>query len=96
MLSNWGYAAHHIGVIEMKDKPGLTPKGEKMPSTVEEWEYLCNKYAELIDEKKAEIEGLVKELAAAVELAGLYKFRVEKKAKKIAELEHLVHIPKGG
>ena len=61
----------------MSDKPGLTPKGDKMPDTVEEWEYLCNKYAELIDEQKAEIERLKYKVNNHSQRMKQYRKRIE-------------------
>ena len=61
----------------MKTNPGLTPKGEKMPSTVEEWEYLCNKYAELIDEQKAELERLKYKVDNHSQRMKQYRKRIE-------------------
>ena len=39
-------------------KFGLTPKGERMPDTVEEWRYLSSLYADKITEDRKTIEKL--------------------------------------
>lgn len=40
------------------ESAGLTPKGEPMPQTVEEWEYLANQYEKAMLEMKNEITSL--------------------------------------
>ena len=77
-------------------KPGLTPKGEKMPDTVEEWEYLCNKYAELIDEQKAEIERLKYKVTNHSQRMEQYRKRIKILEAEAADNDLLLHIPKGG
>jgi hypothetical protein len=43
---------------DCRKKPGLAPKGEPMPKTVEEWRYLAGLYALQIDEDKRTISSL--------------------------------------
>ena len=61
---------HDPGTIDWVDKPGLTPRGKKMPQTVEEWRHLGDLYEQSFFEMvreighlKAKINGLTQKVS---------------------------------
>ncbi|MCP4489818.1 MAG: hypothetical protein GY820_21245 [Gammaproteobacteria bacterium] len=54
------------------EKPGLTPRGKRMPDSMEEWRYLAGLYADEIIHKKEEIS--------------ILKTRINKLEQKVSKL----------
>jgi len=58
------------GTVDWVNQPGLTPRGEKMPQTIEEWKHLGDLYEQSffemvreIGQLKAKINGLTQKIS---------------------------------